>query len=106
MGSFILGFIAGFGTGVVTKDYLPDFETSQMMRGLVRGSLRAVEKTREYAARASEVLQDSWAEVQMELKNESQNHAAPARKSKAKRVHHQTKAPRHHRQAATARSLQ
>lgn len=78
---FLVGFVAGFGTGLVTREVFPNLEGSvtPLLKTAMRSGIAFVERTRELASRTSEVVQDNWAEVQMELqeKREGKKKTSP-----------------------------
>lgn len=65
---FVVGFVAGFGTGMITKEVFPHLELTQLLKGAMRTGITLAERSKELASRASEIVQDNWAEVQLELK--------------------------------------
>lgn len=70
---FTIGFLTGFGAGILARDYLPEAREAlaPVLKMAMRSGLVAMEKTRELAARFGESLQDNWAEAQEELKSRS-----------------------------------
>ena len=73
---FLVGFVAGFGTALVSKEIFPNLEVSAtpILKTAMRSGIVFVERAKELASRASEMVQDNWAEVQMDLQEKQEEH--------------------------------
>jgi hypothetical protein len=67
---FFLGFAVGFGTGALTRDYLPQIKAavSPLMKMTLKSLIQVSEKSREMTLHLVESMQDWVAETVDELK--------------------------------------
>jgi|SRR4051794_15360644 hypothetical protein len=68
--SFGIGFTAGYGSGLLSRELLPIVReiSSPIFRVTVRLTVKAIESVRESVSRLGETLEDIYAEVTHELK--------------------------------------
>lgn len=81
---FVVGFTTGFGAGLFARDLMPHVKDAMApaMKFALRTSLEAAERSRELTARFGELLQDTLAEVQLELRQRKQ----PPRSAKSSKA--------------------
>lgn len=86
--SFAVGFAAGFGTGVLVRDYVPNLKSigSPVLKFFLKSGIVAAERSRESLARLGETLQDLMAEAQMELKERKMGPTPHRHKRKQKKM--------------------
>lgn len=71
---FGVGFMVGFGSGLIARDTLPVIKTifRPFTRFAMKSTVKVFERSREAMARASEALEDTVAEVKTELKGRTE----------------------------------
>lgn len=84
--SFGLGFIAGFGTGFLSREIveLAKEKLKPVAKEAMRVSLDAIEKGKEFVAHAGEAIEDLLAEIKSESKAAVQEKDAKTAKSRKK----------------------
>lgn len=78
---FLLGFATGFGTGWVTHEYFPGIRSiaTPALRQMLRAGMFFSERSKEAATRFGELLQDTMAEVKLELKDRRMKKRTPVK---------------------------
>lgn len=82
--SFGLGFLVGFGAGLVAREGVPILKelASPIARTSMKLSIRMVEKSKESVMRLGEIIEDLIAEVQADLRSEKPQASKAAPKVK------------------------
>lgn len=74
LASFGVGFVAGFGTGFLSREVFPFAREilNPISRVTMKATVKVLEKSREGLSRMGEAVEDIFAEVKQELKKEKQ----------------------------------
>ncbi|MFW7379843.1 MAG: DUF5132 domain-containing protein [Oligoflexus sp.] len=84
LASFGLGFIAGFGTGFVSREIVSASKNAlkPLAKEFMRTGMQAVEKSREAFAHVGEAIEDLVAEVRTESQEVKEAKTGPSKKKK------------------------